>query len=92
MKRFFLWLSVTLLLTIPAFFVLTRIDPLMDWLYSGSGWDTLAPLFRISNAVGSEGHENVIVNVLLLASFLLAGLIGVVAVRLIFRRSRNPPA
>ncbi|CAG9229421.1 hypothetical protein [Burkholderia vietnamiensis] len=85
MKRFLLWLVVTLVLTIPAFLVLTRIDPLMNWLYNGSGWDMLEPLFRTADAVGSEGHEGVIVNVLLVVSFALAGIVAVIPSRLILR-------
>src|SRR5690242_19186275 len=36
---------------------ITRISPLLDWLYSENGYRLLAPLFRLFGAVGVEGHE-----------------------------------
>ncbi len=66
---------LALLLTVPVFLVLTRIDAIPGWLYSERGYAVLDPLFRMFGAVGVEGHEDVVVGVLLVASFVIAAAI-----------------
>ena len=70
-------LSVLLavVLTLPVFLVLTRIDAVSGWLYSERGYAVLDPLFRMFGAVGVEGHEDVVAGVLLVASFVVAAAI-----------------
>ena len=63
---------VAIALTIPVFLGLTKIDAIPGWLYSERGYAVLSPLFHIFGAVGVEGHEDVIVGVLLSASFVIA--------------------
>lgn len=63
---------VAVALTIPVFLGLTKIDAIPGWLYSERGYVVLSPLFRMFGAVGVEGHEDVVVGVLLVASFAIA--------------------
>lgn len=65
------WL-IAVALTIPVFLGLTKVDAISGWLYSEHGYAVLSPLFRIFRAVGVEGHEDVVVGVLLVASFAIA--------------------
>jgi hypothetical protein len=69
MKRL-LTLAMATLLTVPMFLVVTEINSIPGWLYSDQGYAVLAPLFRLVGAVGVEGHEDVIVGILLAGSFL----------------------
>jgi len=71
MKRL-LSVVVAVALTIPMFLGLTKIDAIPGWLYSELGYAVLSPLFRIFGAVGVEGHEDVVVGVLLVASFAIS--------------------
>lgn len=59
-------------LTIPVFLGLTKIDAIPSWLYRERGYAVLAPLFRMFGAVGVEGHEDVVVGVLMVTSFVIA--------------------
>lgn len=63
---------MAIVLTIPVFLLLTKIDAIPGWLYSEHGYAVLTPLFRMFGAVGVEGHEDVVVGVLLVASFVIA--------------------
>jgi len=63
---------LAVVLTVPVFLVLTRIDAIPGWLYSERGYAVLDPLFRMFGAVGVEGHEDVVAGVLLVASFVIA--------------------
>lgn len=63
---------VAIALTIPVFLGLTKIDAIPGWLYSERGYAVLSPLFHMFGAVGVEGHEDVIVGVLLSVSFVIA--------------------
>ncbi|MFM0158009.1 hypothetical protein [Paraburkholderia sediminicola] len=82
-----------LILTVPVFLGLTRIDVLLRWLYSESGYRALDPLFHLFGAVGIEGHESVIAGVLLALSFIVAFCIASIAMGLLKRsRSQEPQA
>ncbi|WP_186266798.1 hypothetical protein [Burkholderia gladioli] len=70
-------LVVAIMLVIPVFFFVTRIDAVPLWLYSERGFDMLAPLFRIFDVVGSEGQDSVVTGVLLALSFVIS--LGLVA-------------
>ncbi|RKE24366.1 hypothetical protein B0G76_8251 [Paraburkholderia sp. BL23I1N1] len=77
---------LAVVLTVPVFLGLTRIDSLLGWLYSESGYRTLGPLFHLFGAVGVEGHESVIAGVLLVISFILALCIASLVFTLLKRR------
>ncbi|MFM0660129.1 hypothetical protein [Paraburkholderia sediminicola] len=82
-----------LVLTVPVFLGLTRIDMLLRWLYSESGYQVLDPLFRLFGAVGVEGHESVIAGVLVALSFIVALCIASIVMALLQRsRSQEPQA
>lgn len=61
-----------IVLTVPVFLIMTQIDAVPGWLYSERGYAVLSPLFHVFGAVGVEGHEDVVVGVLLVASFVIA--------------------
>lgn len=63
---------VVIALTIPELLGLTKIDAIPGWQYSERGYAVLSPLFHMFGAVGGEGHEDVIVGVLLSVSFVIA--------------------
>jgi hypothetical protein len=63
---------VAVALTIPVFLGLTKIDVIPGWLYSERGYAALSPLFRMFGVVGVEGHEDVVVGLMLVASFVIA--------------------
>ncbi|WP_118181410.1 hypothetical protein [Paraburkholderia phosphatilytica] len=65
-------LLLAIVLTVPVFLVLTKIDAIPGWLYSDNGYAALHPLFVLFGAVGVEGHESVVAGVLLVASFIIA--------------------
>lgn len=69
---------LAVVLTVPVFLGVTRIDILVSWLFSESGYQALSPLFRLFGTVGVEGHENVIAGVLLVLSVVIA--VGLVCV------------
>lgn len=66
---------VALVLTVPVFFGLSRIDPLARWAGSEAAWFALAPLFRLFGVAGTEGEETVLLGVLLVVSFIVAAVI-----------------
>lgn len=74
------------LLTPLVFIGLSRIDPLARWVGSDAAWTALMPLFRLFGAVGTEGEENVLLAVLLVASFVVSAIIVWIASALLRRR------
>lgn len=66
---------VTVALTGPVFFGLSRIDPLARWVGSDSAWSALGPLFRLFSTVGVEGEETVLFSMLLMLSFVIAAVL-----------------
>lgn len=88
--RLILRLMIALVLTGPVFFGLSRIDPLARWVGSEAVWSALAPLFRLFGAAGTESEENVLLGLLLVASFIVAAVIVWIAASLLTRaRARN---
>lgn len=71
----FLRVGLAVLLTPLVFIGLSRIDPLARWIGSDAVWTALTPLFRLFGAVGTEGEENVLLAVLLVASFVVSAII-----------------
>ncbi|MDR3099334.1 MAG: hypothetical protein LBV73_19960 [Paraburkholderia sp.] len=86
--RIVLALLCALALTPLVFLALTRIDAIPAWLYSERGYAALDPLFDLFGAVGVEGHEGVIVGVLLVLSFAISGAIVAAGAALLRRRCR----
>lgn len=65
-------LVVAIVLTMPVCFALSRIDPLARWVGSDSTWEKLRPLFRLAGTRGMEGEEDVVITLILVASFFIA--------------------
>ncbi len=84
MKQTFRFM-LALVLTVPVFFGLSRIDPIARWVGSDAAWSALAPLFRLFGAVGTEGEENVLLGVLLAVSFIVAAVLVWIAGALLAR-------
>lgn len=78
----FVCLAIAAVLTPFIFFGLSRIDPLARWVGSDEAWNLLGPLFRVFGVTGIEGEENVLLAVLLVASFLVAARVVLLASRL----------
>ncbi|QBR00318.1 hypothetical protein [Paraburkholderia pallida] len=87
--RVVLELLLVLVLALPVFVVVTRIDAIPAWLYSDRGYATLEPLFNLFGAVGIEGHEDVIVSVLLALSLVISGAMVAVSAALLQHRRRS---
>lgn len=68
-------LSVAVLLTLPVFIGISRIDAIPRFFFSSTGYALLQPLFTLFGAVGVEGDEGVVAGVMLTLSFILACLI-----------------
>ncbi|RDK00449.1 hypothetical protein [Paraburkholderia lacunae] len=77
--------GLTVLLTPLVFMGLSRIDPLARWVGSDAAWSALTPLFHLFGVVGTEGEENVLLAVLLAASFVVAAIIVWIASALLRR-------
>ncbi|ABA49261.1 unnamed protein product [Burkholderia pseudomallei 1710b] len=80
--KMFVRLAIAAVLTPFIFFGLSRIDPLARWVGSDEARNLLGPLFRVFGVTGIEGEENVLLAVLLVASFLVAALVVLLALRL----------
>ncbi|WP_321951187.1 hypothetical protein [Paraburkholderia bannensis] len=87
--RFSIEFVVALALTLPVFLLITKINAIPAWLYSAKGYAALDPLFNLFGAVGVEGHEDVILGVLLLASFAIAIVIVAGADTFLRRRAQR---
>lgn len=74
MKRYLLRILLAIVLTVPVCLVLSRIDSLARWVGSEPVWHALRPVFDLFGSYGVEGDANVIVTLLLVVSFLIAGL------------------
>lgn len=80
---------LSLVLTVPVFLGMTRIDTLISWLYSENGYRILAPLFSLFDTVGVEGHESVITGVLLFVSLVVSVGVVLTGSELLARRRRG---
>ncbi|KGS90915.1 hypothetical protein X942_6303 [Burkholderia pseudomallei MSHR5596] len=74
MKRYLLRILLAIVLTVPVCLALSRIDSLARWVGSEPVWRALRPVFDLFGSYGVEGDANVIVTLLLVVSFLIAGL------------------
>lgn len=84
-------LALAALLTPLVFIGLSQIAPLARWVGSDAAWTALAPLFQLFRTAGTEGEENVLLGVLLTASFIIAAIVVWMASALI-RRVRTRQA
>ena len=71
MKRFFVSLLVALVLAFPMAIAIGRSPWFGDWMSRGHGWDAFDPLLNLFGAIGVEGEGDVVVNTLLVVSFVL---------------------
>jgi hypothetical protein len=72
MKRFFVSLLAALVLAFPIAIAIGRSAWFGHWMSTGHGWDVLDPLLNFFGVVGVEGEGDVMVNTLLVISFLLS--------------------
>jgi hypothetical protein len=86
---------LALALTMPIYAGITAIPALAHWFNSGSGWDTVGPLFRALGSEGGEQNDDYLFGSLLLVSFVIALVTSSVLVSGFSRirdRSRKPGA
>lgn len=72
MKRFFVSLIAALILALPIAIGIGRSPWFGDWMTHGRGWDAFDPLLNFFGVVGVEGEGDVVVNALLIVSFMLS--------------------
>ena len=72
MKRFFVSLIAALVLAFPIAIVIGRSPWFGAWMEHGRGWDAFDPLLNLFGVVGVEGEGDVVVNTLLVTSFVLS--------------------
>ncbi|WP_323119969.1 hypothetical protein [Burkholderia alba] len=82
-------LIISIFLTIPVFFGLSRIDPLARWVGSDQTWTLLTPVFRLFGATGIEEEEDILLAILLMVSFIIAAALVCGAERYFKRRSET---
>lgn len=63
---------LALVLTVPIYAGITAIPALAHWFNTGSGWDTVAPLFRALGSEGGEQNDDYLFGSLLLVSLIVA--------------------
>lgn len=72
MKRFFVSLLAALVLAFPTAIAIGRSRWFGHWMANGHGWDALDPLLNFFGVIGVEGEGDVVVNTLLVVSFVLS--------------------
>lgn len=72
MKRFFVSLLAALMLAFPLAIAIGRSRWFGHWMASGHGWDALDPVLNFFGVIGVEGEGDVLVNTLLIVSFVLS--------------------
>lgn len=72
MKRFFVSLMAALVLAFPVAIAVGRSPWFGDWMAHGRGWDVFDPLLNFFGVIGVEGEGDVVVNTLLVVSFVLS--------------------
>ncbi|TAM00329.1 MAG: hypothetical protein EPN70_22470 [Paraburkholderia sp.] len=72
MKRFFVSLLAALVLAFPIAIAIGRSPWFGHWMANGHGWDALDPLLNFFGVIGVEGEGDVLVNTLLVVSFVLS--------------------
>ena len=72
MKRFFVSLIVALVLAFPIAVAIGRTPWFGHWMANGHGWNAFDPLLDFFGVVGVEGEGDVVVNALLVVSFILS--------------------
>ena len=72
MKRFFVSLLAALVLAFPIAIGIGRSPWFGHWMANGHGWDAFDPLLNFFGVIGVEGEGDVVVNTLLVVSFVLS--------------------
>lgn len=72
MKRLFASLLAAFVLAFPIAIGIGRSPWFGHWMESGHGWDALDPLLNFFGVIGVEGEGDVVVNTLLVVSFVLS--------------------
>lgn len=72
MKRFFVSLLAALVVSFPIAIAIGRSPWFGHWMAAGHGWDALDPLLNFFGVIGVEGEGDVLVNTLLVVSFVLS--------------------
>jgi hypothetical protein len=72
MKRFFVSLLAALVLAFPIAIAIGRSSWFGHWMATGHGWDEFDPLLNFFGVIGVEGEGDVVVNTLLIVSFILS--------------------
>lgn len=72
MKRFFVSLIAALVLALPIAIAIGRSPWFGQWMANGHGWDAFDPVLNFFGVVGVEGEGDVVVNTLLVVSFVLS--------------------
>jgi len=72
MKKVSVCVALALLLTLPVTYGISRIPGLAEWFASGAGYAAFRPLFDALGSIGGEQNTDIIVAVLLIASFALS--------------------
>jgi hypothetical protein len=72
MKKFFICMSLTLLLTVPVSIGIARMPWLVTWFDEGTGWDVFNPVLRLVGSVGGEQDYDILFGTFLLAGFVVS--------------------
>ncbi|CAN7403931.1 hypothetical protein LJR230_002434 [Trinickia sp. LjRoot230] len=72
MKRFLVSLIAALVLAFPIAIAIGRSPWFGHWMANGHGWDAFDPLLNFFGVIGVEGEGDVVVNALLVVSFVLS--------------------
>ncbi|PMS19749.1 hypothetical protein C0Z18_13035 [Trinickia dabaoshanensis] len=72
MKRLLVSLIAALVLAFPIAIAIGRNPWFGRWMAYGHGWDAFDPLLNFFGVVGVEGEGDVVVNTLLIVSFVLS--------------------
>lgn len=71
MKRLLASLIAALVLAFPMAIAIGRSSWFGQWMAHGHGWDAFDPLLNFFGVIGIEGEGDVVVNTLLVVSFVL---------------------
>jgi hypothetical protein len=89
MKRFFVSLIAALVLSFPIAIAIGRSPWFGRWMANGHGWDAFDPLLNLFGVVGVESEGDVVVNALLVVSFILSFALAWLAFGAITRSRRR---
>ncbi|HDR9337185.1 MULTISPECIES: hypothetical protein [Burkholderia cepacia complex] len=81
-------LAAALALTIPVYLGLAN-SPLDGWFQSGAGWRAFEPVFNMLEALGIHGEGDILISIMLTASFLIALALVWIGARLFHRAAKE---